>query len=687
MTVNNISNVSVSISANQTSPLCGGTSVTFTAIPVNGGSSPIYQWFIGSTPVGTNSPTFVTSSLANGNAVTVQMTSNVVCPNTAVVTSNSLTFVVQTPQLYYQDLDGDGFGNQSVSISTCTQPLGYVPAPVGDLNFDGLPDFDCNDNNEDVNPGLDEICSPDDDNCDGFINEGYATITYYQDLDGDTFGNPAVSVSTCALPPLGYVLNNTDCNDNSAAARPNATEVCDGIDNDCDTQIDEGCGGPINDNRFTALIVFPNNFGQCSNNTGSLLGATASAEAQSVCVTGQDVWYYFTATSNAVSIIVNSSVNNILVELQTDAGVLMDVENVQSGIGNERMNFVGLVPGNTYYLAIRNFNSAQGVGGPFSFCVKRLFGSSCDLATPTPSLCAAFKATFTNANQYIYHFGSTVVNGPYAATVAGSGNTLLPLASVPGLTYGMTVTVSVDAVYALPNGLGVMETVTVPGLSACTFTTAALPNIYVRTVDSCPNSKSLNAIIRAEPNICGQIIDYEWEFTELLPNPGLPMTAFRGAADRFWRISWIPGVVPGGQYSVRIRPIFSGNVPGAWSTTPSCIKVIGAALSVKEPILVNQQYAERSLVTEGIEMDFSVFPNPTNGDAVTIVGTSTMEGSYQIRITDALGKVVFTDKIYREQRAFNHVIVFEQRLGAGLYMIEWISPDNLKTTEKLVVQQ
>jgi hypothetical protein len=63
-----------------------------------------------------------------------------------------------------------------------------------------------------------------------------------------------------------------------------------------------------------------------------------------------------------------------------------------------------------------------------------------------------------------------------------------------------------------------------------------------------------------------------------------------------------------------------------------------------------------------------------------------MEGSYQICITDALGKIVFTDKIYREQGAFNHMIVFEQRLGAGLYMIEWISPDNLKTTEKLVVQ-
>jgi hypothetical protein len=210
--------------------------------------------------------------------------------------------------------------------------------------------------------------------------------------------------------------------------------------------------------------------------------------------------------------------------------------------------------------------------------------------------------------------------------------------------------------------------------------------MFISAANSCPNAKSLNAVIRAEPMICGVVQDYEWEFTEVLPNPGLPVTAFRGAADRFWRISWIPGVIPGAEYSVRIRPIFSGNIPGQWSTTPICIKIIGAAQSIMAPANVNQQYAERSLVTEGMDMDFSVFPNPTNGDAVTIVGTTTLEGSYQIRITDALGKIVFTDKIYREQGAFNHVIVFEQRLGAGLYMIEWMTPDNLKTTEKLVVQ-
>ena len=40
--------------------------------------------------------------------------------------------------------------------------------------------------------------------------------------------------------PLGYVLDNTDCDDTRSDVYPNAPEICDGLDNDCDGQVDEG---------------------------------------------------------------------------------------------------------------------------------------------------------------------------------------------------------------------------------------------------------------------------------------------------------------------------------------------------------------------------------------------------------------------------------------------------------------
>uniref|UniRef100_UPI003752039F beta strand repeat-containing protein n=1 Tax=Flavobacterium sp. TaxID=239 RepID=UPI003752039F len=85
---------SLSILASPVSPLCAGTSVTFTATPVNGGSTPSYQWYLAGSPVGTNSSTFTTSSLVNGNQVKVVMTSNAICPVPATVTSNILTMTV-----------------------------------------------------------------------------------------------------------------------------------------------------------------------------------------------------------------------------------------------------------------------------------------------------------------------------------------------------------------------------------------------------------------------------------------------------------------------------------------------------------------------------------------------------------------------------------------------------------------
>lgn len=74
----------------------------------------------------------------------------------------------------------------------------------------------------------------------------FAGTPVYADLDGDGYGDPNVSELVCddAIPP-GFVSNSQDCDDVSNAVNPEASELCNGLDDDCDGTVDEGlgCGG------------------------------------------------------------------------------------------------------------------------------------------------------------------------------------------------------------------------------------------------------------------------------------------------------------------------------------------------------------------------------------------------------------------------------------------------------------
>jgi hypothetical protein len=185
---------------------------------------------------------------------------------------------------YYRDQDGDTYGNNADSVEACSAPSGYV-----------LDNTDCVDNNDQINPGMNDVCNGVNDDCDGLTDDGSGEVTplndrqsgvcvnsektcdttwkndyssvvnyeepdeltcdtldndcdgtadegtktkFYLDSDSDLYGNNAEITWACSAP-LNYVLDNTDCDDSNTNVNPGAQEVCNGIDDDCDTFIDE----------------------------------------------------------------------------------------------------------------------------------------------------------------------------------------------------------------------------------------------------------------------------------------------------------------------------------------------------------------------------------------------------------------------------------------------------------------
>ncbi|GEM_PF-3191798 len=128
---------------------------------------------------------------------------------------------------FYKDNDGDEFGISAITTLACKQPKGYASK-----------NNDCDDTNKAINPFAAEKCDGVDDNCNGITDDGVIK-NLYKDNDKDKFGDANDSKLSCT-EIASYVSNKSDCNDKDPQINPNAKELCDAIDNDCNGQTDDG---------------------------------------------------------------------------------------------------------------------------------------------------------------------------------------------------------------------------------------------------------------------------------------------------------------------------------------------------------------------------------------------------------------------------------------------------------------
>lgn len=135
MTVNPFAAPFVSISVLPSGPVCSGTNVTFTALPVNPGPSPVYQWTVNGVNAGTNSATFSSATLTMGSVVGVNLTSDPACPGAA---SNTISMVVNPVLTPTVTITGDNSGaicpGQTVNFQAFTTGGGTAPSFQWQIN-------------------------------------------------------------------------------------------------------------------------------------------------------------------------------------------------------------------------------------------------------------------------------------------------------------------------------------------------------------------------------------------------------------------------------------------------------------------------------------------------------------------------------------------------------------------------
>jgi len=428
---------------------------------------------------------------------------------------------------------------------------------------------------------------------------------------------------------------------------------------------------------------------------GTLAGAIPSVYAQSYCLTGEDVWYSFTALSSAATIFIGSSMNDILIELQDANGNLISVENAVSGIGTEILNIAGLTSGSTYKVGVRNFNSGLYPGAAFSACIRYFKRGNCDSGAGvqwpnSANRCGLFKATYAGASagvQYRYTFtGTSGVATGNVYTRTQNSDYLVLTNLTPSVPDGCSYSVLVTNIFTIADGAGNNEVIEVNATSPCSFTVSADPATGLRTTDQCQNGPRFRgSIVASLPWVCG-VTNWRWRFTEVHPityvTVGIPIELNRGAASNFLNLGTVSQLQYGKTYAVQTAPVLSYTSTNYnWGPVTYLCIIGSAGMVIDSDGQIADEEAPKSLIAN--ESSLSVYPNPTQDGETNLYLSGLNDERVMVRCFDAMGKLVFHTTCFVAY-GNQSVMALPSDLAGGVYVVRVDGTDFHRSTRYVI---
>jgi hypothetical protein len=528
-------------------------------------------------------------------------------------------------------------------------------------------------------------------NCQDYtLNLTITTSTvYYADVDGDGYGNPSATILGCNGAPNGYVAQSGDCNDTSATAYPGANEICgNGIDDDCDSQIDEGAS------------VFANpiagNLKVCGLYAGATTLTTPPIEGSStynwtvpsdMTITSGQGTTTITVFWDNIYLLQNGIVGNVTVTpvlstagctIVVPASIPVDLQYTApvtppsiSGPNTICPNESGV-----YSIALVNRASAYEwslptgasiTSGLASNIINVSYGNGFtggNISVRSKNVCG-LSASLRNRNV-------TLNVLPAPASITGPAN---GLCSATNSNYLVTPVVGASGYNWTVPATGTINSGSNSNNISVNFNSSfASGNITVAAVNNCGVGASRSLAVRAVPATPGTITGPASACAGSTQSYGIQTV--QGASNYIWTV---PGgaVINGGQGTKNLSLNFGSNASTNGTITVKSSNTCGASIGKVLAVVTTICPRLGEAVTQ-----LQVYPNPAN-DYINVSFNVEETQQATIILRDAAGRVVYNENIYAAA-GFNNQQIELSSLSKGVYFVQLQTASSSENTRLII---